>query len=35
MLERFSDRLDMMMMQNDIDVLRTGLKGISEKIHQF
>lgn len=35
MLERFSDRLGMLMMQNDIDILRTGLKDISEKIHNY
>ena len=35
MLERFSDRLGMVMMQNDIDILRSGLKNISETIHKF
>ena len=35
MLGRFADRLDMLMMQNDIDVLRSGFKSISDTIHQF
>lgn len=35
MLEKFSGRMQMLMMQNDIDVLRSGFKDISEKIHQF
>ena len=35
MLERFSDRLGMLMMQSDIDVLRGGLKAVSDTIHQF
>lgn len=35
MLERFSDRLDLVMMQNDIDMLRNGLQSISETIHRY
>lgn len=35
MLEKYSDHLHMLMMQNDIDILRSGLKDISEKIHKF
>ena len=35
MLELFSPRLNMLMMQNDIDILRNGLKTISDKIHTF
>ncbi len=35
MLERFSDRMGMLMMQNDIDILRSGLKTISDTIHRF
>lgn len=35
MLEKFSDRMGMLMMQNDIDILRSGLKNISETIHKF
>jgi len=35
MLERFSGRLDMLMMQNDIDILRSVLRSLSEKIRTF
>lgn len=35
MLERFADRLDVVMMQNDIDILRAGFKNISETVHKF
>lgn len=35
MLERYAQSLDMLMMQNDIDMLRSGLKNISETIHKF
>lgn len=35
MLERFSDRLDMLMMQNDIDILRNGMQNIADTIKRF
>ena len=35
MLEQFSSCLGMVMMQNDIDILRSGLETISDTIHKF